>query len=75
MSKILKTVSILLCVFMFACGSGSSDENNETTDENIPSEDSDNVQPDKDSDSSNTDGETEENDKDGSGNRTCPVRC
>ena len=63
MSAILKIVSILLCIFMFACG-GSSDENNETPDENTPREDSDNIQPDGDSDSSDTDTSTEETDKD-----------
>ena len=62
MSKILKTVSILLCVFMFACG-GSSDKNNETPDENTPTEDSDTVTPDEDADQSDTGTSTEKNDE------------
>ena len=65
MSEILKILPILLCVFMFACGGGSSDENNETPDENTPAEDSDNIHPDDDSDSSDTDTSTEVNDNDG----------
>lgn len=63
MSAILKIVSILLCVFMFACGGSSSDEN-ETPDDTTPSDDSDTVTPDGDSDSSDTDTSTEETDKD-----------
>ena len=62
MSAILKIVSILLCVFMFACGA-SSDENNETPDENVPTEDSDAVTPDEDADQSDTDTSTEKNDE------------
>lgn len=63
MSAILKIVSILLCVFMFACGGSSSDEN-ETPDDTTSSDDSDTVTPDDDSDSSDTDTSTEETDKD-----------
>ena len=62
MSSILKIISILLCVFMFACGS-SSKETNEIPDENDPAGDSDNVQPDEDSDFSDTDTSIEENDE------------
>ncbi len=62
MSAILKIVSILLCVFMFAC-SGSSDENSETTDENVPTEDSDAVTPDEDADQSDTDTSSETTDE------------
>ena len=63
MSAILKIVSILLCVFMFACGGSSSDEN-ETPDDTTPSDDSDTVTPDGDSDSSDTDSSSEETDND-----------
>ena len=62
MSKILKIVSILLCVFMFACGA-SSDENNETPDENVPAEDSDAATPDEDADQSDTDTSSETTDE------------
>lgn len=62
MSAILKTISILLCIFMFACGS-SSKETNEIPDEKDPAGDSDNVQPDEDSDFSDTDTSIEENDE------------
>ena len=62
MSSILKIFSILLCVFMFACGS-SPDENNETPDENTPTEDSDIATPDNDADQSDTDTSTEKTDE------------
>ena len=62
MSAVFKIVSIMLCVFMFACG-GSSKENNEVPDENVPTEDSDTVQPDEDSDLSDTDTPTEKTDE------------
>ncbi|MBO4711282.1 VCBS repeat-containing protein [bacterium] len=63
MFKILKKLPFLLFVFIFACGGGSSDDNNETPDENIPNEDSDNNMQNDDSDSS--DASVEETDKDG----------
>ncbi|MBO4699556.1 FG-GAP repeat protein [bacterium] len=63
MSEIFKIVPVLLCVFMFACGGGSPDENNELPDESVQTEDSDIVNPDDDSNSSDADtviGESDE---------------
>ena len=45
MPALLKFLAIMLCAVLIACGS-SSDGENETPDENIPTEDSDTATPD-----------------------------
>lgn len=62
MPAIFKMTAIFLCIFLFACGGGSSDEN-ETSDDTTPSNDSDTVKPDNDSDPSDSDTSIEENDE------------
>ncbi|MBO7125966.1 FG-GAP repeat protein [bacterium] len=61
MPAIFKMIAIFLCIFLFACGSSSSDEN-ETPDGTTPSDDSDTATPDE--SVSDTDSAVEENDED-----------
>ena len=63
MPAIFKITAIFLCIFLFACGSGSSNENNEIPDETATTDDSDTAMPDEDSDFSDTDTSIEENDE------------
>ena len=67
MPTLLKILAIMLCAVLIACGGGSSDNESDIPDENIPAEDSDAVEPgenDEDSDPlSDTDNAVEETDE------------
>lgn len=67
MPTLLKILAIMLCAVLIACGGGSSDNESDIPDENIPAEDSDAVEPgENDEDSvpvSDTDNAVEETDE------------